>query len=68
MCWLGHVDATFREGMTREECIDFTKSTLALAMARDGSSGGVIRLAVIDASGVERSVFTEPDIPKFWDK
>ena len=39
---------------------------LALAMARDGSSGGVIRTAVITEEGVQRSVFTGPEIPKFY--
>ena len=28
-------------------------------MARDGSSGGVIRLAIIDEAGVERRLFLE---------
>ena len=39
---------------------------LALAMARDGSSGGVIRMAVITEEGVKRSVFTGPEIPRFY--
>lgn len=64
----GWCDAKFREGMSRDECIDFVKSGLALAMARDGSSGGVIRLAVIDANGVERYMFAGDDIPVFYDK
>eukprot|EP00038_Savillea_parva_P007766 m.172396 g.172396 ORF g.172396 m.172396 type:complete len:224 (-) comp13529_c0_seq1:688-1359(-) len=64
----GHVDKTYKEGMTKEECIDFTKTTLALAMARDGSSGGVIRIACIDKNGVERQVFKGKDVPTFWEK
>ena len=59
----GYCDANFKEGMSRDECISFVKNALALAMARDGSSGGVIRLAIIDAQGVERQVFTGNDIP-----
>ena len=39
---------------------------LALAVARDGSSGGVIRMAVITGTGVERAVFTGNDIPQFY--
>jgi len=31
-------------------------SAVAHAMARDGSSGGVIRLCVIDQSGVQKQV------------
>ena len=41
-------------------------SGLALAIARDGSSGGVIRMAIITEDGVERSVFTGADIPRFY--
>ena len=41
---------------------------LGLAVARDGSSGGVLRLATIEEGGVTRSVFTGPEIPQFYDK
>uniref|UniRef100_A0A2K5EB10 Proteasome subunit beta n=1 Tax=Aotus nancymaae TaxID=37293 RepID=A0A2K5EB10_AOTNA len=103
----GYVDATYREGMTKEECLQFTangkslsfwayelqpqqpkagqhssflavipasdsepsllllSTALALAMERDGSSGGVIRLAAIAESGVERQVLLGDQIPKF---
>ncbi|XP_027778442.1 proteasome subunit beta type-6 isoform X1 [Marmota flaviventris] len=61
----GYVDATYREGMTKEECLQFTANALALAMERDGSSGGVIRLAAIEESGVERQVLLGDQIPKF---
>lgn len=36
---------------------------LALAMARDGSSGGVIRLAVITKAGVERLFIPGNELP-----
>ena len=42
-------------------------AAVALAISRDGSSGGVIRMATIDESGVERKVFTGSDIPTFFD-
>jgi 20S proteasome subunit beta 1 len=35
----GFCDANFTEGMSREDCIDFVTKGLALASARDGSSG-----------------------------
>lgn len=38
-------------------------SALALAMVRDGSSGGVIRLAAITEEGVERTVLAGSDLP-----
>lgn len=62
----GYCDANFRLGMTREECLTFVKNALGLAIARDGSSGGVIRLATIDEGGVERTVLTGPEIPQFY--
>ena len=49
----GYVDATYREGMTKDEYLQFTANALALAMEPDGSSGGVIRFAAIQESGVE---------------
>lgn len=52
----GLVDSTYREGMTKEECKTFVKTAISHAMARDGSSGGVIRLVVIDQSGIEKEV------------
>lgn len=59
----GFVDAAFRRGMSREECEEFTARALSLAMARDGSSGGVIRLAAITEAGVERRVLAGPELP-----
>ncbi|XP_065890081.1 proteasome subunit beta type-6-like [Dysidea avara] len=63
----GYCDAHFKQGMTKEECIEFVKTSLALAVGRDGSSGGVIRIASIEEGGVERRVYTGTDIPKFYD-
>jgi 20S proteasome subunit beta 1 len=39
---------------------------LALAMSRDGSSGGVIRMAVITEDGVERLFVPGDKLPTFW--
>lgn len=39
---------------------------LALAMTRDGSSGGVIRLVIIDKDGVERKMLPGNNLPKFY--
>jgi len=62
----GYCDATYRENMTREECEKFTTNSLALAMARDGSSGGVIRLVTIDGEGVHRQMIPGDRVPKFY--
>ncbi|KAJ2014834.1 Proteasome subunit beta type-1, partial [Coemansia sp. S680] len=37
----GYCDKLFRVGMTKEQCVDFVKNSVSLAMTRDGSSGGV---------------------------
>ncbi|ORY81558.1 20S proteasome subunit beta 1 [Protomyces lactucae-debilis] len=62
----GYCDANFRTGMTEQEAIDFLKQAIAHAMERDGSSGGVIRMATLSARGVERHFFADADIPAMW--
>ncbi|KAJ1845040.1 Proteasome subunit beta type-1 [Coemansia sp. RSA 2611] len=52
----GFCDKTFRPGMNREECIEFVKNAVGLAITRDGHSGGVIRVAVITKDGVDREI------------
>ncbi|KAJ7068130.1 nucleophile aminohydrolase [Mycena amicta] len=62
----GYCDATYREGWGRDETVEFVKNTLSLAMARDGSSGGVVRMCVITEEGVERLFVPGNELPKFW--
>lgn len=50
----GYCDDHYRPGMSKEETKNFVKKALSHAMARDGSSGGVIRTVVIDKDGVDR--------------
>ncbi|TFK29276.1 20S proteasome subunit [Coprinopsis marcescibilis] len=63
----GYCDATYKEGWGREETIEFVKNTLALAMSRDGSSGGTIRMCVIMEEKVERLFIPGNELPKFWE-
>jgi 20S proteasome subunit beta 1 len=63
----GYVDANFKEGMTKEECMQFCANALSLAISRDGSSGGIARLAAITADGVERKTVLHNDLPKFYE-
>jgi len=63
----GYCDATYKDGWGREETVNFVKNTLALAMSRDGSSGGVIRMCVITESGVERLFVPGNELPRFWE-
>ncbi|KAF5333463.1 hypothetical protein D9611_002301 [Ephemerocybe angulata] len=63
----GYCDATYKEGWGRDETVEFVKNTLALAMSRDGSSGGVIRMCVITEDKVERLFVPGDQLPKFWE-
>lgn len=49
--------------MTKDECLKFVKKALSHAMARDGSSGGVIRTVTITKDGVERDFTSGDDLP-----
>lgn len=59
----GYCDANWKEGMTMEECKEFVKSALSLAMARDGSSGGIIRLAIVTQEDVVREYISQAGLP-----
>jgi len=61
----GYCDANYKVGMTREQCEEFCANAVALAMHRDGSSGGVIRLAAINKDGVHRRTILGNDLPTF---
>jgi len=58
----GYVDANYKKGMSKMECKEFIKSCVALAMYRDGSSGGVIRILDITEEGVERDYVTHQEL------
>ena len=59
----GLVDETYKEGMSKEDCVKFVKNAVAHAMARDGSSGGVIRLVTIDETGIQKEVVLGDKLP-----
>jgi 20S proteasome subunit beta 1 len=44
----------------------FPLKALALAMSRDGSSGGVIRIASITEAGVVQTMTSGNEIPRFF--
>ena len=47
----GFCDKHFRAGMSQAECREFCLRAVSHAMARDGSSGGCVRLVTIDREG-----------------
>jgi len=50
----GLVDSEFRENMTQDDARALVKKAISHAMARDGSSGGVIRTVVVTGEGNDR--------------
>jgi 20S proteasome subunit beta 1 len=58
-----------RDDMTRQEAEDFVTESLALAMSRDASSGGVIRTVTIDEKdGVKQRYLAGNQIPVFHEE
>ena len=52
----GWCDDTFKEDMSKEEAQAWVTNAISLGIARDASSGGVIRLVTIDGKGCERKM------------
>ncbi|XP_057210177.1 proteasome 20S subunit beta 12 [Triplophysa rosa] len=59
----GYVDAKFKPGMTREECLTFTTNALSLAMDRDNVSGGVVHLAIVTEKEAEKQLIPGNKLP-----
>lgn len=59
----GFCDKYFKPGMTEEEARTFIVKAVKHAMARDGSSGGCIRLLRIDGTGQKREFLTPNQQP-----
>jgi len=43
----------------------FCCAAISLAILRDGSSGGVVRLATISADGIERQTILHDELPQW---
>lgn len=59
----GLVDATYKAGMSKSEALAFVRGSISHAMARDGSSGGVIRTVTIDATGAVQEYVPGDKLP-----
>lgn len=64
----GYVDSTFKKEMTEEECVDFVLKGLTLAIARDGSSGGCVRIGIINKDGCKKKLFMGNELPQFYNE
>lgn len=60
----GLCNTHWKPGMTKEEAIEFVKMSLTQAIRWDGSSGGVIRMVVLNEEGVERKLFLPHEYQK----
>jgi len=65
---LGWCDQAYRPDFTREECEAFVVKAVSLAMARDGSSGGMIRTLTITDQGTTRNLVRGTDLPLGYDE
>lgn len=59
----GHVDGTWKPKMARDECAYFVTKALSHAMARDGSSGGVVRMVIVDKDSAVKRYISAHDLP-----
>ncbi|XP_072406563.1 proteasome subunit beta type-9 [Chiloscyllium punctatum] len=64
----GYVDAAYKEGMSKDECLAFVTNAITLAIGRDGSSGGVVYLTTITEKGTEHSIIPGNKLPVFHDE
>jgi 20S proteasome subunit beta 1 len=62
----GYVDKEFKEGMSESECVDFVLNAVTLALTRDGSSGGCVRIGIIDKNGCRKKCFLNNELPAFY--
>ncbi|XP_019490146.1 PREDICTED: proteasome subunit beta type-9 [Hipposideros armiger] len=64
----GQVYGTLGGMLTRQPFAIGASAAIALAMSRDGSSGGVIYLVTITAAGVDHRIILGNELPKFYDE
>lgn len=57
------VDHLYKPDMTEGECRDFVSRCVSHAMARDGSSGGVIRIVTVKESDVKEEIVYGRSLP-----
>ena len=54
--------------MKQHEAEDLVRQALELAMTRDGSSGGIVRLVTSSSGGSQTRLFQGKDIKQSWDE
>lgn len=61
----GFIDANRKDNMTEDECVNLVLRAVTLAMDRDGSSGGCVRIGIINQDGCKKKVFLGNELPRF---
>lgn len=61
----GFCEAAYKPNMPEEECVNLVLKAVTLAISRDGSSGGCVRIAVIDKNGCRKKVYLGNELPQF---
>ncbi|KAH8942376.1 hypothetical protein BDL97_14G095200 [Sphagnum fallax] len=64
----GFLDQAWQPNMSREDAEKLVVKAIALAIARDGASGGVVRTINVNAYGVERNFYAGDQLPLFYDE
>jgi 20S proteasome subunit beta 1 len=59
----GMMDHLYKEKMSQADCEKLVLQAVTQAIRRDGSSGGVARLAIITKDGVERKLWLNNELP-----
>ncbi|KAH8307959.1 hypothetical protein KR059_003566 [Drosophila kikkawai] len=57
----GYVKDRYKPGMNLKQCIKLVKTGVEIGIRFDTSSGGVVRIGVIDKNGIKRHVFYNTD-------
>ncbi|KAG0556372.1 hypothetical protein M758_11G046800 [Ceratodon purpureus] len=64
----GFLDQAWKPDMTHEEAEKLVVKSIALAIARDGASGGVVRTVTVNEQGVERKFHAGDKLPLFYEE
>jgi len=64
----GYLDSEFRPGLDQAGAEALVREAVALAAARDGSSGGVIRTVVVTSAGAQRGLLRGGEVPAFFEE
>lgn len=64
----GFLDQAWKQNMTHKEAEDLVVKSIALAIARDGASGGVVRTVTVNEHGVERKFHAGDKLPLFHEE